>query len=502
MTSENSSASETVQNSGAEESKSASPGKSKTEKKRQLLGIEPVEKHHELALPDKTLKFTSHAGVIPLTDEFGEVEAEIFFTAYTLKTDALRPLVFVFNGGPGSSSVWLHMGAVGPQKVVMEPEGWQPPPPYRFADNPQTWLEQADLVFVDPVGTGFSRAINDEKEKKFWSFQGDIESIGTFIRLFLTRYQRWTSPLYLAGESYGTTRAAALSSYLVEQGINFNGIVLISCAMDLRLVFFGRGDDLPFVLFVPTYAAAAWYHQKLEPELQGRSLPDFLAEVETWAERDLTWGLMQGDRLSESDQQALATTLARYIGVDVAFTLGSGLRVDISRFCKELLRSQKRSVGRFDARYTGVEAQTVNDRPDFDPSMYAIEGPFTSTFNDYVRRVLGIETDLKYEILNWATNGKWQWDNGELPTTGAELREAIAKNPFMKVLVAQGYYDLATPHFATDYMVSHLNLDPTLQANVSTTYYGGGHMFYLDETCLAAFKSDLDQFLGRSWAAA
>ena len=472
----------------------------KRDKKRQLLGIEPVERSQELALPDTTLEYTTHSGAIPLTDEFGETEAEIFFTAYTLAgASALRPLIFVFNGGPGSSSVWLHMGAVGPQRVVMEPDGFQPPPPYRLQPNAYTWLDRADLVFIDPVGTGFSRAIDEEKDKKFLSFKGDIQSVGEFIRLYLTRYQRWTSPLYLAGESYGTTRAAGLASHLVDLGINFNGIILISNAMDLRPVFFGRGDDLPFSLFIPTYTAAAWYHKKLDSELQAKPLTDLLKQVEAWSERDLTLALMQGDRLPEDDRQTIATTLARYLGVDIDFVLGSNLRINISRFCKELLRSENRSIGRFDARYTGIEALAVSESPDFDPSVYAIEAPFTTTFNDYVRRNLGIETDLSYVILSMAVNQAWQWENGRLPTTASALREAIAKNPFMKVFVAQGYYDLATPHLATDYTLSHMHLDRALRDNIQVKCYEGGHMFYLDETCLVAFKADIDGFLTASW---
>ncbi|MEL6440872.1 MAG: peptidase S10 [Cyanobacteria bacterium J06621_8] len=473
----------------------------KKDKERQLLDIEPVEMQQELALPNKTLKYITHAGSMPLKDEFGETEAEIFFTSYTLAdANTPRPLIFVFNGGPGSSSVWLHLGAVGPQRVVMEPNGFQPPPPYRLQDNAYTWLDRADLVFIDPVGTGFSRSINKDKDKKFWSFKGDIKSVGEFIRLYLTRYQRWTSPLYLAGESYGTTRAAGLASHLIDLGISFNGIILISNAMDLRPVFFGRGDDLPFTLFVPTYTAAAWYHKKLAPELQQRSLKDVLEEVEAWAARELTLALMQGDRLSEEERQTIATSLAHYIGVDVDFVLGSNLRINISRFCKELFRNDKRSIGRFDARYTGIEALAVTERPDFDPSAYAIETPFTTTFNDYVRRSLGVETDLNYVILSLHVNQAWQWENGELPTTAAALREAIAKNPFMKVFVAQGYYDLATPHFATDYTLSHMNLDPTLQDNIQVQCYEAGHMFYLDEGCLATFKADIDRFLKESWA--
>ncbi len=235
-------------------------------KKRKLLGIAPVETRHELTLKKRTLKYTARAGAIPLKDEFDETEAEIFFTAYELegtRDRAARPLTFVFNGGPGSSSIWLHMGAVGPYRVRMEKEGWMPPPPYTLEPNESTWLDQTDLVFIDPVGTGYSRAVNEELDKKFWNYQGDIESVGEFIRLYLSRYQRWSSPLFLAGESYGTTRAAGLAGHLVDRGIGFNGIILISTALDLRPIFFGQGDDLPFPLFVPTYAATAWYHKQL-----------------------------------------------------------------------------------------------------------------------------------------------------------------------------------------------------------------------------------------------
>ena len=256
------------------------------EKKRKLLGLAPVESKHELALKGRRLAYTARAGVIPLKDEFDETEAELFFTSYELDgvdDRAARPLTFVFNGGPGSASIWLHMGAVGPYRVRMEKEGWMPKPPYRLEPNEYTWLDRTDLVFIDPAGTGFSRAAKEDLDKRYWSFKGDIESVGEFIRLYLTRYQRWTSPLFLAGESYGTTRAAGLSGHLVDKGITFNGIVLISSAMDMRAIYFGQNDDLPFPLFVPTYAATAWYHKKLEPGLQRRSLPDLMKEVTAWS---------------------------------------------------------------------------------------------------------------------------------------------------------------------------------------------------------------------------
>ncbi len=468
------------------------------EKVRKLLGIEPVETHHELVLRGETLSYTARAGVIPLRDPFDETEAEIFFIAYERDGGAdrsKRPLTFAFNGGPGSSSIWLHMGALGPKRVVMEKEGWMPAPPYRYEDNAHTWLDQTDLVFIDPVGTGFSRAAKVDLDKKFWSFKGDVESVGEFIRLYLTRYRRWTSPLFLAGESYGTTRAAGLAGHLVDRGIAFNGIVLISTALDLAAIRFMPGSDLPYQLFVPTYTATAWYHGRLSPELQKRSLSDLMAEVKAWSEGELTLALMKGDRLPADERRSVAKKLAAYTGLDPDYILGTNLRVNIYRFCKELLREERRSVGRLDSRFRGVEALTVTERPEFDPSMVAIAPPYTSAFSHYVRAELGIETDLTYETLNSTVNESWEWEKGFMPATGEALRSAMAKNPYMKVFVGQGYYDLATPLFATEYMLSHMNVDPAFRENIEMECYEAGHMFYLDHESLAAFRADVERFL-------
>jgi carboxypeptidase C (cathepsin A) len=471
------------------------------EKKRKMLGIEPVETQHELKLKSRTLKYTATSGVIPLKDEFDEAEAEIYFTAYTLdetKDASRRPLMFVFNGGPGSSSIWLHMGTLGPKRVKMQDEGWMPAPPYTLESNEHTWLDFTDLVFVDPVGTGYSRAAKEELEKKFWSVKGDIDSVGKFIRLYLTRYQRWSSPLYLAGESYGTTRVAGLSGHLVDQGIAFNGILLISTAMQLRPIFFESGDDLPFQLFVPTYAATAWYHQMLDEDLQKRELRDLLDEVEAWSEGEYTVALMRGDKLSEEERNRVAEQLARYTGLKLDYVFGTNLRVNIHRFCKELLRNENRSVGRLDSRFKGIEAIAVTEMPEFDPSMLAIMPPYTSMFNNYARAELEIETDLTYEPLSYKVNEKWEWENGKLPNTAETLRSAVAKNPFMKVFVGQGYYDLATPHFATEYMINHMNIDPEFRKNVSIAYYEAGHMFYLDIKSLAQLQEDAAKFVESS----
>jgi len=482
----------------AEEATQAEARDKSAEKKRKLLGVEPVETHHEMLLEGRSLKYTARSGAIALKDEFGETEAEVFFTSYELddvEDRATRPLTFAFNGGPGSASVWLHMGALGPKRVRMEREGWMPAPPYRYEDNPYTWLDRTDLVFIDPVGTGFSRAVNDELDKKFCSFKGDIESVGEVIRLYLTRYNRWSSPLFLAGESYGTTRAAGLAGDLVDKGITFNGIVLISTVLDFLAIRFTKDNDLPFQLFVPTYAATAWYHNKLSERFQEKSIGEFMTEVKAWSETELTVALMKGDRLSEEERRSVGEKLSAYTGLDLEYILGTNLRVNIFHFCKELLRGEKRSVGRLDSRFKGVEALAVTERPEFDPSMHAITPPYTATFNDYVHSKLGVETDLTYETLSYKVNEKWEWEKGIMPTTGEALRSAIAKNPYMKVFVGQGYYDLATPHFATEYMISHMNIDAKYRGNVETKTYEAGHMFYLDVDSLSVFKRDIDRFI-------
>jgi len=470
-------------------------------KKRQLLGLEPVVTHHQLELKERSLAYTATCGVIPLKDEFGDMEAEIFFTAYTLDgghDSAERPLTFAFNGGPGSASIWLHMGALGPKRVVMQDEGWMPAPAYDLEPNEGTWLDFTDLVFVDPVGTGFSRASKEEFDKKFWSVKGDVESVGEFIRLYLTRHARWDSPLFLAGESYGTTRAAGLAGHLVDKGIAFNGLVLVSTALNLRPIFFEQGDDLPFQLFVPTYAATAWYHHQLDDDLQQRDLPDLLVEVEAWSETEYTAALMQGDRLDAAQTESVGKTLARYTGLDLDYVLGSNLRIDIFRFCKELLRYEKRSVGRLDSRFKGVEGLAVTEKPEFDPSNTSSLPPFMAAFMTYVREELGVETDMSYQPLSEDVNEKWAWEKGELPYTGEALRSAIAKNPYMKTFVAQGYFDLATPHFATQYMLTHMNVDPELRSNITTRFYEAGHMFYLDRRSLEAFRGHVAEFVKQS----
>jgi len=458
----------------------------------------PVVTRHEARIGGKLVKYTVTTGMMPLKKEAGETEARIFFMAYTADrtgAPAQRPLTFSFNGGPGSSSVWLHLGAIGPKRVKMLDDGRMPAPPYELVDNDESWLDQTDLVFLDPVGTGYSRATKPELGKKFWGVQGDIESVGEFIRLYLSRYQRWGFPLFVVGESYGTTRAAGLAGHLIEKGIAFNGIVLISTILNFETARFTKGNDLPYVLFLPTYTATAWYHKKLPADLQAKPLRAVLDEAERWALGDYTLALAKGDRLSVGERQAVVDTLARYTGLDRSFLDQSDMRVEIQRFDKELLRDQKRTVGRLDSRFQGSDALAAGERPDFDPSLAAIRPPYTAMFNDYVRAELGYKSDLTYHILGGGI-GAWDWgtSNG-FADVSESLRSAFAKNPHMKLMVAKGYYDLATPYFAVEYTLSHMGLDPALRRNVRTREYEAGHMMYIDKKELARLHQDVAAFL-------
>jgi carboxypeptidase C (cathepsin A) len=472
-------------------------GEKPAEKDPAMTDDKPVVTKHEVRVGGRTLRYTVTTGMMPLKNAAGDTEARVFYMAYIADNAgnaSQRPLMFSFNGGPGSASVWLHLGALGPKRVRMLDDGQMPPPPFQLVDNESTWLDFTDLVFIDPVGTGYSRAARPELASKFFGLQGDIQSVGEFIRLYLARNERWSSPLFLVGESYGTTRASGLSGYLVEHGIAFNGILLISTIMNFQTTRFAKGNDLPYVLFLPTYTAIAWYHKKLPPDLQA-DLRKTLDEAERWAATDYTVALAKGDRLTPAERQEVIDKLARYTGLDKRFLDNSDLRVEISRFDKELLRDEKRTVGRLDGRFKGIDALAASETPDFDPSIAAIRPPYTATFNDYVRRELGFKSDLEYYVLGGGV-GRWDFgaDNVYADTSEA-LRSAFAKNPYMKLFVASGYYDLATPYFATQYTLKHMGLDPSLRGSVETTFYEAGHMMYIDKTSLAQLRRDAQAFV-------
>lgn len=467
-----------------------------------------VETKHSISLNGQTLAYTVTTGTLVMKEEAekeGASEGEkpkatFFFIAYTrdeVEDPAKRPITFSFNGGPGSASVWLHMGVLGPRRTAMTDIGALPPPPYTLVDNEYSLLDESDLVFIDPVGTGYSRATTGEKAKEFHGFKKDVESVGDFIRLYSTRYGRWLSPKFLIGESYGTTRAAGLSGYLQDRhGMYLNGIMLISSVLDFATLDFRAGNDLPHIFFLPSFTATAWYHTRLAPELQN-DLQATLREVESFALNEYAIALMKGDALSDAEREPIVQKLARLTGLTPEYIERTNLRIDIFRFIKELLRDRRRTVGRLDSRFQGIERDAAGESVENDPSFSNIIGPYTATFYDYVRRELKFESDLPYEILSFKVYVQWSFAEHENQYVNVAeiLRKAMSINPYLKVLVANGYYDLATPYFATEYTFNRLMLDETLRSNVTMTYYEAGHMMYIHIPSLAQLKADLVKFI-------
>ena len=470
-----------------------------------------IETRHSITLDGQEIKYTVRCGTIVLKeeaekkgDQAGESEGEkprasVFFISYTREEVAdpsKRPITFSFNGGPGSSSVWLHLGLLGPRRVVMTEIGDLPPPPYHLTDNEYSFLDQTDLVFIDPVSTGYSRAVVGEKAKAFHGFKKDIESVGDFIRLYTTRYQRWTSPKFLIGESYGTTRAAGLSGYLQERhGMFLNGIMLISSILNFATARFNDGNDLPYILFLPTYTATAWYHKRLAPDLQA-DLQKTLREVETFARGEYTVALAKGAGLAAEERAQIIAKVARYTGLSADYVDRVNLRIEIHRFTKELLRDERRTTGRLDSRFKGIDRDAAGEKHEYDPSLTNIMGPYTATFNDYVRGELKFETDLPYEIL---TPRVQPWSFAEYENqyvnVAETLRHAMTINPYLRVIIANGFYDFATPYFATQYTFDHLGLDTSLQKNIALTFYEAGHMMYIHIPSLAKLRKDLAAFM-------
>jgi carboxypeptidase C (cathepsin A) len=454
---------------------------------------------HTVTIGGQTISYTARAGTMIMKDEEGKPRASFFFTSYTKDgaDPARRPVTYTFNGGAGSSSVWLHMGAFGPKRVVYADDmGNAARPPYRTVDNEGSILDVTDLVFIDPVTTGYSRAIPFADASKFHGVDSDIQSVGEFIRLWTTRYGRWSSPKFLAGESYGTTRAAGLSGWLAQQGFYLNGIVLISSILNFETASFDSGNDLAYELFLPTYTAIAWYHKRLPADLQSGTLEHAIAESEEFALGDYTHALMQSDRISDQERRDVTAKLARLTGLSPEYIDRANLRVRIDRFDKELLRNQRRIVGRLDGRFIGIDKDAAGESTEQDPSYSAIFGEYTAVVNDYVRRELKFDTDLPYEILTGKVR-PWSYDraSNRYVDVAETLRGAIAQNPYMKVFVANGYYDLATPFAATRYTFARMQLDPDLRKNVSMDYFETGHMVYIDRKAQARLKKDVDEFI-------
>jgi carboxypeptidase C (cathepsin A) len=485
---------------------SEKPAEKPKEEKKPAPEEKIVQTKHSLKIGGQEIKYTATAGTILLKLEDGTPKASIFYVAYTkddVSDASQRPITFSFNGGPGSSSVWLHLGLLGPRRVQMGDAGALLPPPYKLVDNDVSLLDISDLVFIDPVSTGYSRAVPGETPQQFHGVTPDVESVADFIRLYTTRNKRWPSPKFLAGESYGTTRAAGLSGYLQQRyGMYLNGIVLISSILNFETAEFDAGNDLPYILYLPTYTAIAWYHKKLPGDLQNGDVQKAVDESRKFAVGEYTDALMAGDALPAARRAEITQKVARLTGLSSDYIDRTNLRIEIQRFTKELLRSERRTIGRIDARFTGMDRDAAGERPEFDPSIAAIIGPYSGMLNNYVRNDLKFDSDLPYEVLTGRVR-PWSYAPYEnrYVNVAETLRSAMTQNPFLHVFVAKGYYDLATPFFAADYTFDHLGLDPALRGHLSGAYYEAGHMMYVHPPSLAKLKADIAQFIKSSTAA-
>src|SRR5690606_35736960 len=466
-----------------------------------------VTTRHTLSLGDRELVYTARAGRIVLRKEVlkdgafdgHKPKAEVFLTSYTLDDadPSSRPVTFAFNGGPGSSSIWLHMGLFGPRRVVSGDVDDPEPPPYRLADNTETLLTHSDLVFIDPVSTGYSRTVEGEKPKDFHGFTPDVEAVGEVIRLWTSRNERWLSPKFVAGEAYGTARAAALAAHLQQRhGLYLNGLLLISSVLDLGTVMFNEANDLPYSLYVPTYAAIAHYHGKHGD----RPLEEVLAEAEEFASRDLPWALARGARLSAEERADVVARLARLTGLSESYVDRVNLRIEHVRFFTELLRDRGLTTGRMDGRFTTWEPDGGREHMSDDASISRIIGAYSATFNHYVRSELGYANDLPYEILSLDVNREWSYSDfeGRPISVVHDLSAAMRANPHLKVHVACGYYDGATPHFAAEHVLAQLQIPDELRSNIETAYYPAGHMMYVHEPSRVQQSRDLAEFVARS----
>jgi carboxypeptidase C (cathepsin A) len=444
------------------------------------------------------LSYTATTGTLPIRDNDQNEEVRMFYAAYTKDgTDPTsRPIVFAFNGGPGSATLWLHMGSFGPRRAELNPDGSMPAAPFKLVDNQETWLNSADIVFIDAPGAGFSRLSKPDAAKKYYNVRGDAQAFTEFIRMYLNRNKRWQSPLFLAGESYGGMRIGVLSKTLLDNGIALNGVIIISGTLNFASLDAARGNDLPYITYLPTYFATAYYHKKLSPRLMG----DFnksLAEVEAFANGEYAAALHRGDALSQAEKENIAGKVAEYAGLSKEFVMNCHLRVSDGRFYKELLRKEGKTVGRLDGRLTGTDALEIGDSPETDPSSDAITPAIVSCLNDYYSRELGYVTDQKYFV--YKPGGGWEFGGG-IPDTSEDFRACLAQNPHMKVMICCGYTDMACTYSGIRYTMDHSDLPAAARNAIEWQYYMAGHMMYIDTPSRIKMAKDAESFIKRATA--
>lgn len=457
-----------------------------------------------VTIKGKVINYTATTGYMPMKSEDGKLKANIFFTAYTkdgVSDLDKRPITYTFNGGPGSASIWLHMGVIGPKRIVMSDKGDALSAPYSYTNNEFSWLDQSDLVFIDPVGTGFSRAAPGVDKAEFQGYVEDIQSVGEFIKLYTSKNKRWGSPKYLAGESYGTTRASGLAEYLQSAfKMYVNGVVLISAVLNFQTIQFVIGNDLPYPLYLPSYAATSHYYNKLGAAYQAKSVKALTEEVEKFAMTDYATALMKGDQYPKDKYDAVVKKLVEYTGLSEAFIRQTNLRINLAQYNKELLRKEGKTVGRLDSRFTGVDFNDTGSNNEFDPSNTGtISGPYTHGLMNYLAKELNYTNDLTYYTLGGGI-GRWNYSNvqNKYLNVAESLRKAMAQSPSLKVWVLGGYYDFATPYFASKYVMEHMGLRPEQQKNVDFTYYEAGHMLYIHMPSLKQMKIDADAYYTKS----
>jgi len=451
---------------------------------------------HVMRLHGSELAYTATAGTVPIRLDDGTVAARMFFVAYTKDGEdpATRPIAFLFNGGPGSATIWLHMGSFGPKIAKMADEGFQPAPPFELVDNPNSLLDVSDLVFVDAIDTGYSRTTEGVDRTQFHGQDGDIRAFGEFVAEYLRVYGRYPSPKFLIGESYGSIRAAGLAQELQSRhGIELNGVALLSALLTYQTLRPAPNNDVAYAAMIQTYAATAWYHKRLPADLQQKTLKDVVDAARTFAFGDYMLALTKGNTLTAAERTAMAEQLARFTGLSPEFILQANLRVDSGRYRKELLRDQRLVVGRLDSRFTALDADAAGEVQEFDPSNTALAGPYVATFQDYVRSRLEWDPDMHYrprgEVRPWT-----YVQNSYMDMTDA-LRQTMAINPFLKVFVICGYYDMATMVGGIEFSMSHLAFDEQITGRVSFAYYEGGHMMYIRPSEHAALTRDTAAFI-------